>query len=210
MGHLKIIIFIWDKWNSSGVRGVPILKHFRVNSIDINMIYSVYCYALIDTRHTGAEYLFIHFPRCSPLFSCTCQHTRVKWRQFTKCSDPSFLWRITTLALLVQNSCFQSRILDEILMFNCTPGLVISSYIGVYPHWVPILWLFLKNKGKKYKIQNVTLFVQHRGKWPSESELFTGDTSKDNFNHLPGLVIRGASDIMTLRTNVLSEEIWTD
>ena len=30
------------------------------------------------------------------------------------------------LVLLVQNSCFQSRIIDETLMFNGTPGLVIS------------------------------------------------------------------------------------
>ena len=58
-----------------------------------------------------------------------CQHFRtrgVQWRQFTKCSDPSVLWRLISPVLLVRNSCFWSRIIDETLMFNCTPGLVSS------------------------------------------------------------------------------------
>ena len=57
-----------------------------------------------------------------------CQHfttCRVQWRQFTKCSDPRALWRLTTPVLLVQKSCFWSKIIDEIMMFKCTPGLVI-------------------------------------------------------------------------------------
>ena len=81
-----------------------------------------------------------------------CQHFRtcgVQWRQFTKCSDPCVLWRLATQVLLVQNLCFRSRIIDETLMFNCTPGLVISPlyrrvstsgpYIVVIPHtfWPP-------------------------------------------------------------------------
>ena len=78
---------------------------------------------------------FIDFPQvrlyvCAHVTLVWCQHFRtrgVQWRQFTKCSDPSVLWRLTTPVLLVQNPCFRSRIIDETLMFNCTPGLVISS-----------------------------------------------------------------------------------
>ena len=107
---------------------------YGINQIDINTIYSVNYHALIDTHDTGLKYLFIDFPQVrlyafAHVTLVWCQHFRtrgVQWRQFTKCSDPSVLWRLTTPVLLVQNSCFQSRIIDETLMLNCAPGLVIS------------------------------------------------------------------------------------
>ena len=107
---------------------------YGINQIDINTIYSLNYHALFDTHDTVWSIYFIDFPQvCLYVFAhltlVWCQHfrtCRVQWRQFTKCSDPSVLWRLTTLVLLLQNSCFWSRIIDETLMFNCTPGLVIS------------------------------------------------------------------------------------
>ena len=122
---------------------------YGINHIDINKIYPVNYHALIDTHDAGLKYLFYWFSPSAPLlFFCsrdfslmsTIQNTRSAMEAVYEMFWPNVLWRLTTPVLLVQKSCFRSRIIDETLMFNYTQRLVISSLYRRVSTSGPLYW----------------------------------------------------------------------